>query len=195
MEIKQLEPKDKVLAFFGEIKSTTVENTIRDIVKINLADRDYINKCNQWAIDNGQKPFPVHLNPIELYLSTQGGTCYDGIALHDVIESSSTPVEVICTGKIMSMGVIVALGAKVRKAYKNTTFMIHQVQGLTIGSLREMEDTLAEVGRINRMLFKIIQDKTKVSEEQLNDVLNNKKDWFLTADEALSLGILTEIIL
>ena len=58
-----------------------------------------------------------------------------------------------------------------------------------------MEDTLAEVGRINRMLFKIIQDKTKVSEEQLNDVLNNKKVWFLTADEALSLGILTEIIL
>ena len=58
-----------------------------------------------------------------------------------------------------------------------------------------MEDTLAEVGRINRMLFKIIQDKTKVSEEQLDDVLNNKKDWFLTADEALSLGILTEIIL
>lgn len=65
--------------------------------------------------------------------------------------------------------------------------MIHQVQGLTIGSLREMEDTLAEVSRNNRMLFKIIQDNTKVSEEQLNDVLNNKKDWFLTADEALSL--------
>ena len=193
MEIKQLEPKEKVLTFFGEIKNTAVENTIRDIVKINLADRDYINKCNQWAIDNGQEPFPVHLNPIELYLSTQGGTCYDGIALHDVIESSSTPVEVICTGKIMSMGVIVALGAKVRKAYRNTTFMIHQVQGLSIGSLREMEDTLAEVSRINTMLFKIIQNKTNVSKEQLNDVLINKKDWFLTADEALKLGILTEI--
>ena len=193
MEIKQLEPKEKVLTFFGEIKYTAVENTIRDIVKINLADRDYINKCNQWAIDNGQEPFPVHLNPIELYLSTQGGTCYDGIALHDVIESSSTPVEVICTGKIMSMGVIVALGAKVRKAYRNTTFMIHQVQGLSIGSLREMEDTLAEVSRINTMLFKIIQNKTNVSKEQLNDVLINKKDWFLTADEALKLGILTEI--
>ena len=193
MEIKQLEPKEKVLTFFGEIKNTAVENTIRDIVKINLADRDYINKCNQWAIDNGQEPFTVHLNPIELYLSTQGGTCYDGIALHDVIESSSTPVEVICTGKIMSMGVIVALGAKVRKAYRNTTFMIHQVQGLSIGSLREMEDTLAEVSRINTMLFKIIQDKTNVSKEQLNDVLINKKDWFLTADEALKLGILTEI--
>ncbi len=194
MEIKQLEPKDKVLTFFGEIKSTTVENTIRDIVKINLADRDYINKCNQWAIDNGQEPFRVHLNSIELYLSTQGGTCYDGIALHDVIESSSTPIEVICAGKIMSMGVIVALGAKVRKAYRNTTFMIHQVKGLSIGSLREMEDNVAEASRINEMLFTIIKTKTKVTEVQLNEVLQCKKDWFITAEEALELGILTEIL-
>ena len=194
MEIKQLEPKDKVLTFFGEIKSTTVENTIRDIVKINLTDRDYINKCNQWAIDNGQEPFPVHLNPIELYLSTQGGTCYDGIALHDVIATSSTPIEVICSGKIMSMGVIVALGANVRKAYRNTTFMIHQVQGLTIGSLREMEDNVAEASRINEMLFTIIKTKTKVTEVQLNEVLQCKKDWFITAEEALELGILTEIL-
>ena len=80
MEIKQIEPKDKVLTFF---------------------------------------------------LSTYGGACYDGMALHDVIESSRTPVEVICAGKIMSMGVIVALGATVRKAYRNTTFMIHQVSGLS----------------------------------------------------------------
>ena len=35
----------------------------------------------------------------------------DGMSLYDVIESSNTPIEVICTGKIMSMGVIVALGA------------------------------------------------------------------------------------
>ena len=116
------------------------------------------------------------------------------MALHDVIESSSTPVEVICAGKIMSMGVIVALGAKVRKAYRNTTFMIHQVKGLSIGSLREMEDTVAEASRINEMLFNIIKTKTKVSEVQLNEVLQCKKDWIMTAEEALELGILTELM-
>ena len=115
------------------------------------------------------------------------------MALHDVIESSSTPIEVICAGKIMSMGVIVALGAKVRKAYRNTTFMIHQVKGLSIGSLREMEDTVAEASRINEMLFTIIKTKTKVTEVQLNEVLQCKKDWFITAEEALGLGIITEI--
>ncbi len=194
MEIKQLEPKEKVLTFFGEIKNTTVESAIKEIVKINISDQDYLGKCRQWAIENNQDSSPARLTPIKFILSTCGGTCYDGMALHDVIESSSTPIEIICAGKIMSMGVIVALGAKVRKAYRNTTFMIHQVKGLSIGSLREMEDTVAEASRINEMLFTIIKTKTKVAEMQLNEVLQCKKDWFITAEEALGLGIITEII-
>ena len=194
MEIKQIEPKDKVLTFFGEFKSATVESAIKEIVKINISDQEYLKQCRQWAIDNGQDPSPAKLTPIEFYLSTYGGACYDGLALHDVIESSTTPVEIICTGKIMSMGVIVALGAKVRKAYRNTTFMIHQVSGLSFGTLREMEDTVAEASRINEILFNIIKSKTKVTEDQLNEVLQKKKDWFITADEALNLGLLTDLL-
>lgn len=194
MEIKQLEPKDKVLTFFGEFKSATVESAIKEIVKINISDQEYQKQCRQWAIDNGHNPSPAKLTPIEFFLSTYGGACYDGLALHDVIESSTTPVEIICTGKIMSMGVIVALGAKVRKAYRNTTFMIHQVSGLSFGTLREMEDTVAEASRINEILFNIIKSKTKVTEEQLNEVLQKKKDWFITADEALNLGLLTDLL-
>lgn len=194
MEIKQLEPKEKIVTFFGEIKNTTVEAAIKDIAKINANDLDYSEKCRQWAIENRQKPAAVLLTPIRFYLSTGGGTCYDGMALHDVIEASRTPIEMICTGKIMSMGIVVALGSKVRKAYRNTTFMIHQVQGISIGSLREMEDTVAEASRINDMLFRIIKEKTSITDAQLNDVVQNRKDWFLTAEEALKLGIVTEII-
>ena len=194
MEIKQLEPKEKVLTFFGELKGATVESAIKEIVKINLSDQEYLKQCRQWAVDNGQNPSPAKLTPIEFFLSTYGGACYDGLALHDVIESSTTPVEIICTGKIMSMGVIVALGAKVRKAYRNTTFMIHPVSGLSFGTLREMEDTVAEASRINEILFNIIKSKTKVTEEQLNEVLQKKKDWFITADEALNLGLLTDLL-
>ena len=194
MEIKQLEPKEKIVTFFGEIKNTTVEAAIKDIAKINANDLDYSEKCRQWAIENRQEPAAVLLTPIRFYLSTGGGTCYDGMALHDVIEASRTPIEMICTGKIMSMGIVVALGSKVRKAYRNTTFMIHQVQGISIGSLREMEDTVAEASRINDMLFRIIKEKTSITDAQLNDVVQNRKDWFLTAEEALKLGIVTEII-
>ena len=194
MEIKQLEPKEKVVTFFGEIKSSSVESAIKEIVKINLTDQVYIQQCTQWAVDNNLSPMPVTLSPIQFYLSTYGGGCYDGLSLYDVIETSDTPIEVVCTGKIMSMGIIVALGARVRKGYRNTTFMIHQVSGFSFGTLKDMEETVAEVSRENDMLFQVIKAKTKITEEQLNDVIRNKKDWFISAEEALELGILTEII-
>lgn len=194
MEIKQLEPKEKVITFFGEIKSASVESTIKEIVRINLTDQEYTQECAQWAIDNKLSPMAVTLTPIKLYLSTYGGGCYDGLALYDVIEASQTPIEVVCTGKIMSMGIIVALGAKVRKGYRNTTFMIHQVSGISLGTLRDMEETVAEVSRINDMLFKVIKSKTKITEERLNQVIQQKQDWIITAEEALELGIITEII-
>lgn len=44
------------------------------------------------------------------------------------------------------------------------------------------------------MLFKVIKSKTKVTEERLKQVIQQKQDWFITAEEALELGILTEII-
>ena len=194
MEIKQLEPKEKVITFFGEIKSASVESTIKEIVRINLSDQEYAQECTQWAIDNNLSPMAVTLTPIKLYLSTYGGGCYEGLALYDVIEASQTPIEVVCTGKIMSMGIIVALGAKVRKGYRNTTFMIHQVSGISLGTLRDMEETVAEVSRINDMLFKVIKSKTKITEERLNQVIQQKQDWIITAEEALELGIITEII-
>ena len=99
----------------------------------------------------------------------------DGMSLYDVIESSNTPIEVICTGKIMSMGVIVALGAEVRKAYRNTTFMIHQLSGLSFGTLREMEDNVAEASRINEMLFNIIKSKTLVLKSNSMKFSNRRK--------------------
>lgn len=40
----------------------------------------------------------------------------------------------------------------------------------------------------------IIKSKTKVTEDQLNEVIQKKKDWFITSEEALTLGILTELL-
>ena len=94
----------------------------------------------------------------------------------------------------MSMGIVVLLASDVRRAHKNTTFLIHQAMGLALGSLSEMKASVEEVCRVNDIIFGIIASKTKVTQERLKEVLDYKQDWIFTAQEALELGIVTEII-
>ena len=194
MEIKKQDLKDKVVLFYGDIRSSSVESAVKDISKICITDNIYRQDVLKWASENGLAEKNISVDPIQFHLCTSGGSCYDGLALYDTIASSSTPVEIICEGKIMSMGVVVTLAAKVRKAYPNTTFMIHQASGLLFGNAQEMEESLEEIHRINDVLFGIITSNTSIKQETLTDLIEHKRDWYLTAQQALELGIITEII-
>lgn len=194
MEIMKQDLKDKVVLFYGEIRNSSVESAVKDITKICITDDIYRQEVSKWASENGLTVKNISVDPIQFHLCTAGGSCYDGLALYDTIASSSTPVEIICEGKIMSMGVIVTLAAKVRKAYPNTTFMIHQASGLLFGNVQEMEESLDEIHRINDVLFGIITSKTTIKQEVLTNLIEHKRDWYLTAQQALELGIITEII-
>ena len=186
--------KEKAVTLFDRIEPRTVEATLRKIVEINMEDEQYVKDGKLWANDNAVDGVTFPLIPIRLYLSTPGGNCYDGLALYDAIESSKTPVEVVCSGKVMSMGIIVVLASPVRKAYRNTTFMIHQVSGMNFGTLQDMKDSVEESERVNNLLFDIIRKKSKVTKERLDEVAKQKEDWFFSAEEALEMEIITEII-
>ena len=186
--------KEKSVTLFDRIEPRSVEAAVRKIVETNIEDEQYVRDGQQWASENAVNGVSFPLFPIRLYLSTPGGNCYDGLALYDAIESSKTPVEVICSGKVMSMGIIVALASPVRMAYRNTTFMIHQVSGLNFGTLQDMKESMEESERVNNLLFDIIQKKSKITKVRLDEVSKKKEDWFFSAEEALYLGIITEII-
>ena len=72
--------------------------------------------------------------------------------------------------------------------------MIHQAAGLLFGYVQEMEESLEEIRRINDILFGIITSKTSIKQDTLDELIEHKRDWYLTAQQALELGIITEII-
>lgn len=190
MDIKKQDAENKLIMFFDEINSKSVETAIKDVLKIGLKDCQTMKEMELLGFETANyKPEPISFN-----LCTPGGSCYYGMALYDTIRTSQTPVEIICQGMVMSMGVIVTLSANVRKAHANTIFMIHQVSGLLFGYLQDMEEKAEEIKRINEMLFKIITERTAITNEQLDDIVSHKREWYITAQEALTLGIITEII-
>lgn len=194
MEVKQKSKKDKMVTLYDRIESRTAEQTLKKIAEINMEDEAYISDGKEWAIQNKVEGASFKLTPISLFLSTPGGNVYDGLSLYDAIESSNTPVEIICSGKVMSMGIIVCLAAPVRKSHRNTTFMIHQVSGMNFGTLQDMKESVEETNRLNELIFDIIVKKSKVTREKLDCIIRQKEDWYFSAEDALNLGIITEIV-
>lgn len=72
--------------------------------------------------------------------------------------------------------------------------MIHQVSGMNFGTLQDMKESVEETNRLNEIIFDIIVKKSEVTREKLDSIIRQKEDWYFSAEEALNLGIITEII-
>ena len=196
MEIKEIESKERTITIFNDVDESSMSAAIEKIFQINQSDEEWIR--NLYNILNAScakfDSSVVEMPHIQVLLSTYGGDVYDGLSLYDAIKNSNTEVDITCFGKIMSMGIIILLASKNRKAYRNTTFMIHEISSGGIGKLADLEESVDEAKRLNKVLFDIIEKETKITKAQLEEIYNKKQDWFLTAEEALKLGIITEII-
>lgn len=107
-------------------------------------------------------------DPIELHLSSFGGSAYDGLAIYDAIRTSPSPVYVIANGKIMSAAFIIFLAGQVRAALPHTTFMMHSVSFGSEGKVKDQEIDVQEAKRLNNVFLDILQERTK----------RNKKWWY-----------------
>ena len=57
-----------------------------------------------------------------------------------------------------------------------------------------MEEALQETKRLQKLIEEITLDKTNISKKKLADVLKNKVDWYMSAEEALKLGVIDAIV-
>jgi ATP-dependent Clp protease protease subunit len=197
MEIKEIELNERNITIFNDVDESSMSSAVEKIFQINQEDEEWVRNIYRAMDAAGVKkfdPISIEMPHIQVLLSTYGGSVYDGLSLYDAIKGSKTEVDVTCFGKIMSMGIIIMLATKNRRAYRNTTFMIHEMSSISIGKVADMEDELNETKRLNKILFDIIKNETEITKKKLDEIYEKKKDWFLTAEEALELGLITEII-
>ena len=195
MEIKEIESKERTITIFNDVDESSMSSAVEKIFQINQSDSDWVNNLHSVLNASGVKyDSTIEMPHIQLLLSTYGGEVYDGLSLYDAIKNSKTCVDITCFGKIMSMGIIILLASKTRKAYRNTTFMIHEISSFGTGKVADIEESVEEAKRLNKLLFDIIEKETNISKAKLEEVYKRKQDWFFTAEEALKLGLITEII-
>ena len=131
---------------------------------------------------------------IYLYINSPGGSVSAGLAIYDTMQYIRCEVSTICIGLAASMGAfLLAAGAKgKRKSLPNSEIMIHQPMGGMQGQASDIKIHAEQILRTRQKLNEILAERTGKSVEQVS--LDTERDFFMTAEEALSYGIVDEIV-
>ena len=171
----------------NEIYPDTVAPIIQDIIDINYQD----DLAEKKATLVGQS-YVRH--PIKLYISSYGGSVYDGLGLVGVIQRSKTPVHTFSFGKVMSMGFLLSVVASKRYTYPHTSYMVHSLSDVAYGKFASIAESVEEDARLQKKIDDLITSNTFIKQSQLNNVHSKKLDWYLDSERALTLGCVDEIL-
>ncbi|MCE5039426.1 ATP-dependent Clp protease proteolytic subunit [Staphylococcus auricularis] len=132
--------------------------------------------------------------PINIFLSTQGGHVDSGFYIRDMINFIKPKVNIIGSGWVVSAGIFIFLSGDKDRRYSlpNTRFMMHQPSGGVQGQSTEIEITAKEIVRTRKRINEIIAEQTGQDLEKVEKDTN--RDYWLNAEEAKEYGIVNQII-
>ena len=149
-------------------------------------------------IEDPETDYQEVIRPIEMVISTNGGTADDMFAIYDVMRlcREEVDIETLGIGKVMSAGtLLLAAGTKgKRKIGKHCRVMIHSVIGGSIGPMHQLDNEMKEVKAIQESYIKAICEETNLTERKLRALLKKKVNIYLTAEEAVKHGFADIII-
>lgn len=153
---------------------------------------DFIIKVRS-ILNHQEKDKKTKGNSINLILNSPGGDIHEMLGLIDYINTLEVKVNIICRGKALSAAaVILACATGQRMVSQNSTIMFHQASSFVNGKLGDIIATIEYVKKIETDLYALLAERT--NKEASWWETNMKTDLFLTANEALKLGVVDQII-
>lgn len=136
---------------------------------------------------------------ITIMLDSPGGSVPDGFSLFSTIryiqDHLGVPVDVRVEGWAASMATVLLQAGRVREASPQAMFMLHEAANWNIGKVSEQKDRL----KATEAWMKIITGKYASRSAQHPDPQwwadqVERRDWWLTAQEALEVGLIDRIV-
>jgi len=130
---------------------------------------------------------------INLIINSQGGDLYEMMGIIDYIKSLEVKVNTICRGSAMSAAaVVLACGTGERVASKHSTIMFHEASSFNMGKQSDIKANVKHVDTVENMTNELLAEKTKKEASWWKE--NQRVDMYITAQEALELGVIDQII-
>lgn len=129
--------------------------------------------------------------PVTIKINSGGGDVFAGCEIYNELKNYSGEVTIEIHGLCASIASVIAMAGKCKMSPLGE-IMIHNVSTSTSGDYRDMEHSVEVLKKANKTVANAYILKTGMSEEEAYNLMD--KETWLTADEALKLGLIDEIM-
>ena len=123
-------------------------------------------------------------------VNSNGGDVFAGSEIYDLLANYSGNVLIRIVGMAASAASVIAC-AGTSEIAPTGMLMIHNVQSYAAGDYRDMEHSAETLREANRSVMAAYRAKTKRSEEELLNLMDNTT--YMSADKAVELGFVDKI--
>lgn len=134
-------------------------------------------------------------DPITIILNSPGGGVFAGLALIDTLDDikrRGVDLSIIVRGYAASMGGIILQSGNERVMGANSYLMIHEVSSGAHGKLSELSDSLEFSKRLADRCAGILASRSTLTVDEVK-ARWERRDWWLSAAEAVELGFADRI--
>lgn len=132
-------------------------------------------------------------DPINVVINSDGGDVYEALGMIDFMQSLNVKVNTVCRGRAMSAAaLLLCAGTGTRAASKNSTIMFHEISSGIYGKSSDMKANVQHTEKLEDLLINIITSNSKRDSLFWRDKI--LKDYYLSPEEAIELGVIDNII-
>lgn len=168
-----------------------LENSVHFLV--GEIEEENVSECIKWLI---YENLDSRSKVLTLYINSTGGDLYSAFALIDIIKNSTHTVRTVAIGAAMSAAFLIFASGDKGERYvgKNTSLMCHQFSDSTEGKYHDIKATMKDNELSNQRMVDVLREATGLAPSVIKKKLLPASDVYLTADEAIELGVADNIL-
>jgi ATP-dependent Clp protease protease subunit len=128
---------------------------------------------------------------VTIMINSPGGSVYDGFGMIDLMECSRVKIKTVGIGLIASMAsIIFTAGTKgLRTMTKNSFLMTHQFSEYFEGKYHQFVSARSHQDDLHKRFVDHFLRHSTMTEKEINDILLNSNDTYISAEEAKRWGL------
>ena len=130
---------------------------------------------------------------IDIRINSVGGEVYTGIAIFNALRASKASITLYVDGVAASMASVIALCGKPVYMSRYARLMLHSVSGGCYGNKKDLKEVLEQMESLEDTLCQMYAERLGKDTAAVKAAYFDGTDHWLTADEALSLGLIDGI--